>query len=37
LGQREYDLMAERAWAFAKAHVADGATVVGYRRLFGFA
>jgi glycosyltransferase involved in cell wall biosynthesis len=37
LGQAEYDVMTERAWAFAKAHAADDATIAGYQRLFGFA
>lgn len=37
LGPAEYDLMAERAWAFAKAHVASDSTIAGYRQMFGFA
>jgi hypothetical protein len=35
MGQAEYDVMAERAWSYAKAHVADEAVIAGYRRLFG--
>jgi glycosyltransferase involved in cell wall biosynthesis len=35
LGQAEYDQMTDRAWSFAKAHVADDAVIAGYRRMFG--
>ncbi len=34
MGQAEYDQMADRAWSFAKAHVADDAVISGYRRMF---